>query len=194
MIWAGTIWFPTLLSLSSITLPLPLSPAKVWRRLGPLECVPRVACPGAEYITMLRKILVLLHHFDTSCEKSKIIKSLEQNWIPTKWNNKKLVIFFCRDISSPEAIFFFLPFTSILYLLGHAGMEVKYVAGKEDNDPPDSSDSSTPQGFILFLRARTMDFGKFNENMQPTEFTSVIWIRIHTDLHYRRPPGSPSRR
>ena len=40
MIRAGKIWSPTLLSLSSVTLPLPLSPAKVWRPLGLLECVP----------------------------------------------------------------------------------------------------------------------------------------------------------
>ena len=37
---AGKIWSPTPLPLSSVTLPLPLSPTKVWRPLGPLECVP----------------------------------------------------------------------------------------------------------------------------------------------------------
>ena len=40
IIRAGKFWSPTPLPLSSVTLPLPLSPAKVWRLLGPLACVP----------------------------------------------------------------------------------------------------------------------------------------------------------
>ena len=39
-LWAGKIWIPTPLPLSSVSPSFPLSPAKVWRPLGPLECFP----------------------------------------------------------------------------------------------------------------------------------------------------------